>query len=433
MEGHLVMSEKERARLIVMKRVHEKSSRLTDAAAALGLSYRQILRIHRRYSAEGDKGLVHKSRGRPSPRRYDPEFKCAVVARYKERYEGFGPTLAAEKLAGEGYGLDHETLRRWLLGAGAINRRRKSTPHRSRRERRQRFGELVQLDGSHHDWFEGRRGSCCLMNMVDDATGTTMAGFSEEETTDAAMRLLWAWIDRYGIPSALYVDRHAVYDTNRPPTIDEELSDEAPLTAFGKVSKKLGIRIITAYSPQAKGRVERSNGVYQDRLVKEMRLLAISTIDEANELLLEGFTGELNAKFAVEPADPKDAHVAAGGVDLEEVFCLEDLRVVSNDYTVRHENCFYQLTKQKGLPRPGDRVTMQKRLDGSIHVLHRGRKLDHLEISLQVKQKQQKAEIVLTPALASAPITDPGKARLPAKDHPWRRRESKPQRIHALK
>lgn len=428
MKGHLLMSEKERARLIVMRRVRDQGMRLTDAARALGISYRQVLRIHQRFAHEEDKGLVHRSRGASSNRKHSGEFKAKVIARYQERFLGFGPTLAAEKMSEEGFSLDHETLRRWLLEAGLIKRRRKSSPHRSRRERRARFGELVQLDGSHHDWFEGRRGPCCLMNMVDDATGATMSFMSEKETTEAAMTVLRAWVERHGVPAALYADRHSVYASQKAPSIEEELAGRAPLTAFGRTCKKLGVEIITAYSPQAKGRVERSNGVYQDRLVKEMRLSGAATIEEANQILTGGFFDKLNGKFAVEPCDPQDAHVPPGDTDLASVFSLECARVVANDYTVRHKNHIYQLARQKGLPRPGEKVVVQRRMSGEVCIIYRKSQLTYALIVRPDKKKLPAIEKVLTPAEASGWLSEESKIREPAKNHPWRKLDIRRQR-----
>src|ERR1043166_8973680 len=262
MEGHLVMSRKERERLKVFARVKRQELTLKEAAELTGLSYRHCRRSYKRQQAVGDRGLVHRSRGRPSNRGHDSRVKSQVLTRYREQYPDFGPTLAAEKLGAEGYEVDHETLRRWLLAAGLWQKRRKRVKHRSWRERRAHFGELVQLDGSHHQWFEKRAGKCCLMNMVDDAQGTTLSWLAEEETIFAAMQLLWQWIERYGIPQSLYTDKKNVY------VIDEKTREKAAdsgqevFTQFGRACQQLGIKLITAYSPEAKGRVERNHAIY---------------------------------------------------------------------------------------------------------------------------------------------------------------------------
>ena len=198
---------------------------------------------YKRFRAEGDKGLVHRSRGRPSNQAKPRQFREAVLERYSDRYKGFGPTFATEKLCADGYELDHETLRRWLIAESSRrwDWQRKRAKYRGRRERRAHFGELVQMDGSHHEWFGKGEGLSCLMDMVDDATGETLAVMGEQETTELAMEGLWAWCACYGIPQALYTDRKNVFVTEREPTIEEQLAGQEPLTQFGKACKKLGI------------------------------------------------------------------------------------------------------------------------------------------------------------------------------------------------
>lgn len=379
MKGHLLMSHKERQRKSALELVQSGGITLVEASRRLDLSYRQTLRVYARFVSQGDAGLVHRRRGKQSNRACPESFRDAVVLRYRERYQvhGFGPTLAAEKLAAEGLHVDHETLRRWLLAGGDWQKCRKHREHRTRRERRAHFGELVQMDGSPHDWFGPDHGKSCLMNMVDDATGTTMGLLSPQETTEAAMTLLRRWIERYGVPVALYTDRKNVYITDREPTMEEQLAGDKPLTAFGKACKKLGIEIIAAHSPQAKGRVERSNGIYQDRLVKELALGGISTLEGANKVLVGGFTDGLNDRFAVAPADALDYHRPLHkAVDLDDVFCHEDHRVVQNDWTVSHENNHYQVLKgNTPLPRPKDRIIVRTHLDGRVQLLYREKKL----------------------------------------------------------
>ena len=238
--GLLAMSQRERTRLVMMTRIEEKAMTIKEAAEVMGVSYRQGRRIYKRYVSEGDKGLVHRNRGRPSNRSKSCALKEIVLALYREQYWDFGPTLAAEMLEErDGYEVDHETLRRWLLAAGLWKRQRKRARHRQQRERKPHFGELVQMDGSHHRWFENRGNEECLMDLVDDATGKTLALLSEEETTAAAMKILWAWVERYGIPKAIYVDWKNVYVTQREPTVEEQLAGELPLTQFGRACRKL--------------------------------------------------------------------------------------------------------------------------------------------------------------------------------------------------
>ena len=401
MEGHLVMSRKELRRKSVLEVVQSGGMSLVEASERMALSYRQTLRVYQRFVSEGDAGLTRRGRGRPSNRGYASGFREQVLNRYRERYQeyGLGPTLAAEKLAAEGLAVDHETLRRWLLAAGDWKRRRRRRRHRSRRERRAHLGELIQMDGSHHAWFGPDHDRACLMNMVDDATGETMGLMAGQETTEAAMGLLRRWIETHGIPRALYTDKKNVYLTDREPTLEEPLAGEEPLTAFGKACQKLGIEIIPAHSPQAKGRVERSNGVYQDRLVKELALAGIPTIAGANALLANGFTGALNAKFAVAPLEAQDFHrPVPEDLNLDEVFCFEATRVVQNDWTVRHDNTYYQIHKDNTpLPRPKTKVLVRTHLDGRVQLLHRAKPLAFSAITPQQLHQQRQRSAPATP------------------------------------
>jgi transposase len=409
----VAMSRKERARYVELRMVEEGKQKLVDVAVRLGVSYRQAKRWWRKYKVGGAGGLVHGSRGRVSNRSKSEQVRGACLEIYREKLEGFGPTLAAEKLLEKGLEVDHETLRRWLIAEGLWTRERKRGRHRKRRPRKAHFGELVQLDGSYHVWFRDGR-LICLMEMVDDATGRTFSLLFEQETTEAAMKMLWGWITRYGIPRALYTDRKNVYITDREPTVEEQLAGEEPLTAFGKACRKLGIRIIAATSPQAKGRVERKHGVYQDRFEKQLYLDEITTIEGANELLVSGFTDNLNRKFEKEPASDVDVHKSVPeDLDLSDIFAFEETRTVANDWTVRYENHFYQLLGPKhALPRPKAKVTMQRRLDGSLHITWRDRRLDYREVDLAEKNKigEQK----------KLGVKAPRKPYHPPADHPWR-------------
>ena len=408
------MSQKERSRLVMMSRVREKAMTIREASEMVGVSYRQCRRIYKRYVKEGDKGLIHRNRGRPSNRRKSPGVKEIVLALYREQYWDFGPTLAAEKLEErDGYEVDHETLRRWLLAAGIWKRQRKRAKHRQWRERKAHFGEMVQMDGSHHRWFEDRGDEECLMDMVDDATGETLALLSEEETTAAAMKVLWAWVEKYGIPKAIYVDWKNVYVTQREPTVEEQLAGELPVTQFGRACQKLDIEIITASSPQAKGRVERKHGVYQDRWVKELRLAGIKDIEEANQCLC-GFVEGLNARFAVEPRSSADFHrPVSQGMDLRTVFCREEPRTVGNDWVVRYKNRFFQIGLQSNLPPARRRVMVQEHLDGSIHMVYKGKEIVFKEI------KHLLTHLHLSPE--KAPVPEPKKKYIPPSTHPWRK------------
>jgi len=420
MEGLLLMSKKERERKVEMAGVAEGKMTIREASDRLGLSYRQCRRVWKRYSEEGDAGLVHRGRGRRSPHAKPLEFREAVLARYTERYGGFGPTLASEKLAEEdGYRVHPETLRRWLIAEGMWKRKRKRGKHRQRRERRARFGELVQMDGSHHAWFGAGGPPCCLVEMVDDATGIRHGLLAAQETTVVCMQALWQWIERYGVPQALYTDKKNVFVADREPTREEQLAGQPALTAFGKACWKLGVEIIEANSPQAKGRVERAHAVLQDRFVKELRLKQITTIEQGNELLQNGFMDSINRKFARPAADQTDCHrPVPAGTRLEQIFVWEETRVVSNDWTVRWHNRFFQIARRnEPLPRPRDKVIVRRLLDDTIQIVYRDTALRFKECDgPDTRPRYQQP-------LADAPESSKTarKKHRPAEDHPWRR------------
>ena len=344
------MSTRELRRVEVFSRVQSEGLALLDAAEMLALSYRQTKRLWRRYRLEGAIGLQHRSAGRESHRARPRAFREQVLGLLREKYSGgpgaprFGPTLAAEHLAEEdGLHIDEETLRRWMLEHGLWMRTRGRKPtHLHRRPRKEHFGELVQLDGSFHAWYEQRGPQGCLMNMVDDATGITHARLGKAETIWAAAHVLRAWIERYGIPLVLYTDWKNVYKV--APTPQQELRGEEPLTQFGRMCARLGIRIMGAHSPQAKGRVERNNGVHQDRLVKKFRRQQIQEDTAANAYMERHYLPALNRRFAKSPAQPQDYHrPGPGRAELDRVFRLETERWVSNDWVVRHHNRYLQL------------------------------------------------------------------------------------------
>lgn len=385
------MGQKELLRVKVMEQVVEQKLNVNEAARRLGLSTRQVLRLKKRYEEEGDRGLLHKNRGKPSAHGYAEAFRQQVLCLYRAHYEDFGPTLAAEKLATrEGIKVDHETLRRWLIAEGLWERKRRRKAYRSRRRRRECFGELLQFDGSHHDWFEGRRSPCCLMNMVDDATGTTLSFFTEEETTAGAMQLLWKWIVRYGIPQGVYCDKKNAFVLTREPTIEEQLKGIEPQSPFECACEKLGIEVIVANSPQAKGRVERSHAVYQDRLVKEMRLEGISSIEAANWYLEKVYLPAINKKFAKESECFDDAHVPCGELGvLEDIFCFEEPRVMSNDYVVSYKRKLFQILRTNThLPRPREKLLVRELLDGRIKLLHNDAVLNYTELHVKPRKEE---------------------------------------------
>jgi len=297
----MTMSRKERERLVVFGRIKAGGLTRVQGCRVLGLSLRQMQRIYPAWIKEGDVGLLHRSRGRPSPRRLDEADRRRVIALYKEVYQGFGPTLFAEKLADrDGIWISHDTARRWLKAEGWTDWLRRGRRSRRRRQRKACFGELLQMDGSPHAWFEDRGSPCVLMTAIDDATGRRRGCFCPAETTESAMACFGRWCNEFGVPQGVYVDRHSIYRSDREPTSEELLAGKEPLTQFGRAMDELGVRLIRARSPQAKGRVERSNGVSQDRVVKELRLAKINDIESANKWLEEtGYFQKLDDLFSV--------------------------------------------------------------------------------------------------------------------------------------
>ena len=375
------MSHRETERLRILERVAAKALSLKEAAELMGVGYRQAKRLWRRLREEGTWGLAHRARGRPSNRRLDSSFRERVLARYRERYADFGPTFAAEKLAKDGLAVSRETLRRWALKEHLWLGRQTHRVHRKRRARRAHFGELVQIDGSDHEWFEQRAKRCCLMVMVDDATGRIQALFSRSEDLAAALRVLKGWIERFdGVPQALYSDRLSLYHPSREPNDAEKAQGSRALSEFGRVCWRLGAQIIPAGSPQAKGRVERVNGTLQDRLVKELRLANITTIEGANAFLQDHFIEAYNQQFAIEPLEPANYHRALSAErPLEDLLCLESTRQVQNDWTVAYGSRTFQILSQERTPRAKSRVVIRERLDGGIVIVQGGEPLRHIE------------------------------------------------------
>jgi transposase len=380
------MSQRELRRVEVLARVKSKELKVADAASLLEVSYRQAKRLWKRYREEGAQGLKHRNAGRASARAKPERFRRRVMKLVREKYgegegERFGPTLAAEHLASEdGMRIDAETLRRWMLAEGLWRRQRKRKPYRQRRERRRHFGELVQMDGSFHDWLEERGPDGCLMNMTDDATSAVELRLGEEETIWAAANTLRAWIEKNGVPQALYVDWKNLY--KRAATPREQLRGEEPVTQFGRMCGKLGIEIIAAGSPQAKGRVERTHGTHQDRLIKKMRRKKIATHEQANVYLQQEYLPEHNGRFRWAAAEGEDYHRRApSAARLREVFRLESERIISNDWVVRYDNRLFQVQAQsrKYAPAQGQVVVCEWQ-DGTIEIEYRGRKLPWKEI-----------------------------------------------------
>jgi len=314
--GDIIMvRQKELKRLHVIRKVMEGTLTQRDAAQLVSLSERQVRRIVKRIREDGDEGIRHKSRGRPSHRKLP--FKEKTVQLYRKQYPDFGPTLFTEKLAErEGIAVSRETVRAWLMEDGLWQKHRKRKAHRQWRERKDHYGEMLQMDGSHHDWFEGRGPKCVLMGYIDDATGRVYGRFYDYEGTIPAMDSFKRYITEYGIPMSVYLDKHTTYKSW---VRRDEFREIEPISQFGRALSELGVRMLFAHSPQAKGRIERLFNTFQDRVVKEMRLRSISTIEEANEFLVS-YLPVYNRRFSVMPKEKDDLHRTAS-VDLDTVLC----------------------------------------------------------------------------------------------------------------
>jgi transposase len=419
------MSAKELTRVEVLARVKGGALSVKSAAVLLHVGYRQAKRLVRRYRAQGAKGLRHGSAGRRSNHARPTAERDRILAVVRAKYSGsidarFGPTLAAEHLASEdGVTVHHDTLRRWMVAAGLWSRVRQRSPHRQRRERKAHFGELVQLDGSCHDWYEARGPHGCLMNLVDDATGRTLARLGAAETIWAAADVLRRWIEAYGVPLALYTDWKNVYV--RVPTAEEHATGAVPRTQFGRMCASLGIQIIAASSPQAKGRVERHHGTHQDRLVKKLRRLGIADAPAANVFLETTYLPEHNDRFAQAPASAEDFHrrTPSRGA-LDRAFQLEETRVLSNDWVIRYDTRYLQVARQSHQAPARSTVLVREAVTGALELRYRGRLMRWTEIPAPPPR------LPLTPPAArratdvAATVGNRSVTR-PNADHPWRR------------
>ncbi len=407
-EDKVLMSGKELRRVHVIHQVREKQITQREAGTLLRLTDRQIRRLLGRVQEEGDQGLLHRGRGKPSNRRMPETRKAKVLKLYEERYGDFGPTLAVEKLA-ERHRIEisAETLRGWLLAKGVTHFRRRKRPHRAWRTRKAHVGELVQLDGSHHAWFEGRGPTCVLMAYIDDAASRVFARFYEYEGTIPAMDSFQRYIRHYGIPLAIYADKHTTYQSPAEPTVAEQLAGEEPQSQFGRALDELGVELIAAHSPQAKGRVERLFKTFQDRVVKELRLARIGTIEAANRFL-EHYLPVYNRRFAVAPAQPVDLHRPRPTAQmLERGLCIKTARCLRKDFTIAHEGRLYQVHDHLR----ATQVVVEEHLEGTMRLTHQGRPLSFHAISARP-----------VPAAAVTAVSRSRRPITPAVDHPWRKR-----------
>jgi hypothetical protein len=374
------------------------------------LSDRQMRRIVGRVRGEGPRGVVHRSRGRESNRKYPEELKGRVTELYRQNYEGFGPTLGQEKLLErDGISISDETLRLWLIEAGLWKKRRKGRQHRQWRPRKERYGEMLQVDGSHHDWFEGRGPESVFMGYIDDAMGKVYGRFYEYEGTLPAMDSFRRYIRKYGVPVSLYRDKHTTYKGMGKATIEDELLGTEPVSEFGRALKELGVQLIHAHSPQAKGRVERLFHTLQDRLVKEMRLRGISSIPEANEFLKE-YLSVYNRRFGKKAAQTGNLHRSIPkGLNLDRILCIKTERTVRNDFTVAHNRKLYQIEEAV----TAKKLMVEEYPDGSMALWCRAQKVKFKEIAVRPEKLQEPKKQSAIPARK--------KVQAPPKDHPWRR------------
>src|SRR6202163_730838 len=374
----ITLSQRERDRLKVLHEVQEKHLSQVAAAERLKITDRQVRRMLLRLREHGDCALVHGLRGRPSNRKLAAGFERKVLARVGQRYADFGPTLAAEHLAKDGFLVSRETLRRWMSKAAFWHPRcQRVKKIHVWRERRASFGELVMQDSSPFRWLEDRGPACQLIAVIDDATSRIHAHFAEHATTEENLQTFGGWLRRHGRPLAHYTDKNSIFRSQRPAAIGEQLRGEKARSQFGRALQELGIEWIAAQSPQAKGRIERLFATLQDRLVKEMRLAGIASLEAANHFLQTRFVPEWEQRFTVAPRNARNAHRRLGRAQaLDEILSVRVARTVAQDHTVSWEGNLWGIGREHvcaGLR--GAAVEIERRLDGSHWLRYRGRYL----------------------------------------------------------
>lgn len=425
MDKLYTMSEKELKKLEVMQRLKDKRLKQGEAAKILGVSIRQVKRIYKAYREAGASGLVSKRRGQVSNHRLEPAVVQKVLDLVQRKYAGFGPTLAHEKLVEmEGMKISDESVRKIMIQAGLwqAKRARKLVTHQMR-ERRARYGELVQIDGSAHDWFEGRAASCTLLVFIDDATGKLLQlRFVKSESFFSYCAAAGDYFERCGKPIAFYSDKHGVFRVNIPSAGTGE-----HLTQFGRAMKTLDVEILCANSPQAKGRVERVNLTLQDRLVKEMRLRGISSWEAGNAYLPE-FMADFNRRFAVVPKSQQDAHRPLAAQDnLAFIFAWQEPRFLSKNLTIQFKKTVYQIqTDRPTYALRNAEVTVCQDALGQVAILYHGKPLDYTIFHKQPKQAEEVSakDIDL--------VLPPHTPHRPAPNHPWRTQPLNPKKGTSL-
>lgn len=406
---------KETERIAILDNLIAKRIKQKHASSQLGISIRQVQRMIKRYRRDGVTGLVHKSRGRVGNKAMKQEKKDSIVHLIKQQYSDFGPTLAAEKLfERDGISVSEEKVRLLMIEEGLWRaRQRKHVVLHTYRERRSRVGELVQLDGSPHKWFEERAPRCTLVAYIDDATSAIMDGeFVDYEGTFTLFKATEHYLRLHGKPLAFYVDKHSTFRINRQATIEEELKNLLPESQFARAMRELRIELIFANSPEAKGRVERLFETLQDRLVKELRLLNISAKDTATKYFREIYIQKHNAKFAVMPKDPTNAHrVLLPSDDLIRIFTVQTQRTISKTLVVQYRNTRYQLdTKgayQYLLQRQN--ILVEENRQGILVFRHKGKAIPY-QIIGQLIQHPKVMQV------ASAKSFQEGQVHIQAKD-----------------
>ena len=407
----LAMTAPEARRLYLIQQVIERKLRQRPAAALAGCSLRQLQRLVRRVRQHGPGGIVHRLRGCRSNRRHPEPLRQRVLALYRAHYEDFGPTLAQEKLAERHrLHLGRETLRRWLLAAGLWTGQRQAAPQHQWRERKACCGEMIQVDGSHHAWLEGRGPRLVLMAYIDDATSAVFARFYDYEGTLPALDSFARYARRYGLPQSVYVDRHTTYRALGRRTVADELAGRPrPQSQFERALSELGVQVIPAYSPQAKGRVERLFGTFQDRLVKELRLAGVTTREAANRVL-DGYLPSYNRRFRRVPRSPVDLHRPCPPVaHLHRILTIRQQHALRHDNTVQHAAMTYLLHARWHGPRP-QTIDAEVRLNGKLYLLAGDQVLRYRQLPAR-------------PVVALPPRRLPSRRRariVPAADHPWR-------------
>ena len=412
-EDTITMAQHELRRLHVIRKTIDKVITQKDASEVIGLSLRQVQRMVARVRLEGDKGIVHKSRGRASNRAISGTTRRKALTIFKTTYHDFGPTLASEKLfERDKIKINDETLRLWLREEGIPYKERKKRPHRAWRERKPCFGQMIQMDGSHHAWLEDRGPWCVFMGYIDDATGIPFGRFYTSEGTNPAMDSLRRYIERYGIPQSVYLDNHTTYKSPKKQSIEDELNNEVALSQFERAAKELGINVIHADSPQAKGRVERLFKTFQDRLVKDLRLEKIKTIDGANDHL-KVFLPKYAKRFSVIARKTDDLHrPIPDGMDLSGILCIKTVRALKNDFTVAHNRKLYQILDNVRTKK----LVVEDRLDGSVVIRHKDSALRFKDIVIRRKKEpvkkayEFKLKRVYLPPPASHPWKIAGRA-----------------------